>query len=231
MNTNLNFKYTLIRKEFVKASLYIVFLLLLIPVLILGNRHKCPVLRQKELASSMYALAKPANARKYNVDCTYCHTTWPQLNRQGYMFRLLGYRMPWEVYNGTYRAKAKATGSVKNPLTASNNLPQSIASNLNKTVNKVVIPENTPANISKGGEIFVQQQCNTCHVNGGNAIDPSKPLKGPSFLKDCPTNEVIENIVRKGVPGTAMPAYEEERLSDSDLQYLILYVRSLTPKP
>ena len=42
------------------------------------------------------AQAMPAWARKYNADCTLCHTTYPRLNRTGYEFRRRGYRFEWE---------------------------------------------------------------------------------------------------------------------------------------
>lgn len=41
--------------------------------------------------------AIPAFARKYNVDCSMCHTIVPKLNRTGYEFRLAGYRMPDQI--------------------------------------------------------------------------------------------------------------------------------------
>src|SRR6516225_2857455 len=41
--------------------------------------------------------AEPSWARKYNAACTLCHTTYPRLNRTGYEFKRLGYRLPREV--------------------------------------------------------------------------------------------------------------------------------------
>ena len=58
-----------------------------------------------------------------------------------------------------------------------------------------------------------------------------RALKGPSFLKDCPDNAIVNHIIRYGVAGTAMPAYELERLNNEDLALLVIYLRSLTPKP
>ena len=40
------------------------------------------------------AQAVPAFARKYNKECTSCHTAWPQLNRAGRMFKEAGYQFP-----------------------------------------------------------------------------------------------------------------------------------------
>jgi len=40
------------------------------------------------------AQAIPAFARKYHVRCFMCHTVFPRLNKFGYEFKRLGYRMP-----------------------------------------------------------------------------------------------------------------------------------------
>ena len=46
---------------------------------------------------SFDCLAMPNFARRYNSDCTMCHTNIPQLNRTGYEFRAAGYRLPTEI--------------------------------------------------------------------------------------------------------------------------------------
>ena len=45
--------------------------------------------------------AIPAFARKYGVRCYTCHTVPPALNKNGYMFKRLGYRMPPDEMDGT----------------------------------------------------------------------------------------------------------------------------------
>jgi hypothetical protein len=45
--------------------------------------------------------AIPAFARKYGVKCYSCHTIPPALNKTGYMFKRLGYRMPPDEMDGT----------------------------------------------------------------------------------------------------------------------------------
>jgi len=45
--------------------------------------------------------AIPAFARKYNVKCYACHLIPPVLNKNGYMFKRLGYRMPPDEMDGT----------------------------------------------------------------------------------------------------------------------------------
>jgi hypothetical protein len=45
--------------------------------------------------------AIPAFARKYGVKCYACHTIPPALNKNGYMFKRLGYRMPPDEMDGS----------------------------------------------------------------------------------------------------------------------------------
>jgi hypothetical protein len=45
--------------------------------------------------------AIPAFARKYGVKCYACHTVPPALNKNGYMFKRLGYRMPPDEMDGS----------------------------------------------------------------------------------------------------------------------------------
>lgn len=53
------------------------------------------------LLSAQPAAAVPAFARKYNVKCYACHLIPPALNKTGYMFKRLGYRMPPDEMDGT----------------------------------------------------------------------------------------------------------------------------------
>lgn len=47
------------------------------------------------------AQAIPAFARKFGVKCFTCHTIPPALNKTGYLFKRLGYRMPPDEMDGT----------------------------------------------------------------------------------------------------------------------------------
>src|SRR5579859_5735349 len=53
------------------------------------------------LAIPQQAHAIPAFARKYGVKCYACHTIPPALNKNGYMFKRLGYRQPPDEMDGT----------------------------------------------------------------------------------------------------------------------------------
>src|ERR1022692_4774244 len=48
--------------------------------------------------------AIPAFARKFGVKCYACHTVPPALNKNGYMFKRLGYRLPPDEMDGTKAA-------------------------------------------------------------------------------------------------------------------------------
>src|ERR1035437_3620226 len=50
---------------------------------------------------SQPAQAVPAFARKYGIKCFACHTIPPALNKTGYMFKRLGYRMPPDEMDGS----------------------------------------------------------------------------------------------------------------------------------
>lgn len=54
------------------------------------------------LATPSHAI--PAFARKFGVRCYQCHTVPPALNKNGYMFKRLGYRMPPDEMDGTKAA-------------------------------------------------------------------------------------------------------------------------------
>ena len=50
------------------------------------------------------AQAIPAFARKFGLKCYACHTIPPALNKNGYMFKRLGYRLPPDEMDGTKAA-------------------------------------------------------------------------------------------------------------------------------
>ena len=53
------------------------------------------------LSYSQPAQAVPAFARKYDLKRYSCHTIPPALNKTGYMFKRLGYRLPPDEMDGT----------------------------------------------------------------------------------------------------------------------------------
>lgn len=68
------------------------------------------------------------------------------------------------------------------------------------------------------GQLVFMRNCNQCHPWGEAGVGPAlnnKPL--PAFL--------IKIQVRKGIG--AMPSFPKEHISDSDLEDLILYIKTL----
>lgn len=87
----------------------------------------------------------------------------------------------------------------------------------------------SPGNVKKGERVFASMQCAICHTNGGNNLNPDKPLKGPGFLKKYPSNQLLTKTIRSGIANRGMPSFGKDKLNDADLQDLLAYIRSLTP--
>lgn len=83
------------------------------------------------------------------------------------------------------------------------------------------------AEISRGKMVFVKATCWGCHPHGENSMNGDKPLKGPAFAKQYKSDGRIVAFVRKGSPDAGMPPFSKEKLSDSDLKSVIVYIRSL----
>lgn len=66
--------------------------------------------------------AIPAFARKFGVKCYACHTIPPALNKNGYMFKRLGYRMPPDNMDGSKPAPAVHTLDNQIPFRITNTL-------------------------------------------------------------------------------------------------------------
>ena len=81
-----------------------------------------------------------------------------------------------------------------------------------------------PAN---GKAVFSKATCTACHYNGGNSLNPSKPIKGDAFTKKYPDDKSLENVIRTGVKGTSMQAFGKEKVTDAEMKDLIAYIRSL----
>jgi len=68
------------------------------------------------------------------------------------------------------------------------------------------------------GKVVFDQNCNSCHPNGGSGAGPA--LKGKNL-----SAQRIENQVRRG--GGGMPAFSTSQISDQQLQDLVAYIQSL----
>jgi cytochrome c6 len=75
---------------------------------------------------------------------------------------------------------------------------------------------------ASSGEKLFTANCAACHANGGNIVDPKKPLKGSQKLA---SKEVFKDLLKK--PVGAMPAFANIADSDADLTALYNYCKSL----
>lgn len=78
-----------------------------------------------------------------------------------------------------------------------------------------------------GQQIYINN-CNACHPQGGNTIDPSLPLLGSSKLSDL--NTFIGQIRNPLLPGGkkgAMPAFAPSKISDEQAKALYEYAKAL----
>lgn len=112
--------------------------------------------------------ANPAWSRKYNAQCTLCHTTYPRLNRTGYEFKRLGYRLPKEV-------EAKDKGKTPELQRAGSGKADHQTYVIEPTGYK---PEAATSLSEQGLALFEKLNCAGCHMlnNAGGHIGP--PLDG-----------------------------------------------------
>ena len=89
------------------------------------------VLVQKFTPQSFTAHAMPAWSRKYNVDCTLCHTTYPRLNRTGYEFKRRGYRFEWETDKSAVKPDNAAVSYTPTPVSDSSRAGELLYEKLN----------------------------------------------------------------------------------------------------
>jgi len=82
-----------------------------------------------------------------------------------------------------------------------------------------------PALVEAGSKLFVGN-CSVCH-----GIDGRGGARGPDLTQGLVVNrgsdEEVSHVIRKGVPGSSMAAFD---LPDSQIQQLVAFIRSLSTK-
>ena len=110
----------------------------------------------KDPMPSFTAHAMPAWARKYNADCTLCHTTYPRLNRTGYEFRRRGYRFEWETDKSAVKPDTSAVS-----YTPASYTPASVSDS------------------SRAGELLYKKlDCASCHTIKGQGASVGPTMDG-----------------------------------------------------
>ncbi len=73
------------------------------------------------------------------------------------------------------------------------------------------------------GEALFTQHCAVCHPNGGNIINPDKPLDRASLERNGITGPAdIVAIMRK--PGPGMMIFDQNVISDQDAEKIAEYI-------
>lgn len=115
--------------------------------------------------------AMPAWSRKYNAECSLCHTTYPRLNRTGYEFKRLGYRFKWEV--DAAKADKGSGGDVSGTQPKDGSKQLSVA---NQPGAYVLAPVTESSR--EGEALYKQLECNACHVIGADGGKVGPDLDG-----------------------------------------------------
>lgn len=91
--------------------------------------------------------------------------------------------------------------------------------------------DSAKANVQRGKDIY-KEQCIRCHAMDGSTTDVGKKLK-PFPAKDLRPNNLLPSSELKMIIkyGLFMRAMEAKPLSDSDIDAVIAYLRTLTYKP
>jgi cytochrome c6 len=74
-----------------------------------------------------------------------------------------------------------------------------------------------------GGEALFKQHCALCHPDGGNIINPKKPLHSKALaVAGISRPEEIVKIIRN--PGPGMTKFNEKTISDTDAAAISEYI-------
>lgn len=91
---------------------------------------------------------------------------------------------------------------------------------------EVPVVEATPEMIAAGERLY-NVTCVACHGASALGSRMAPPLNNQQFLAETP-DAAIAQIIAGGVPGTMMPAWGG-RLTDTDINSIVAYLRSLEP--
>jgi len=83
------------------------------------------------------------------------------------------------------------------------------------------------ADTKKGGKIDgkkeFEEHCAACHPNGGNVINPAKPL-GKKALEGIGVKNAKNIIAKMRKPGPGMTAFDKKSLSDKEAKAIAEYI-------
>ena len=86
--------------------------------------------------------------------------------------------------------------------------------------------EYNPFDAQIGARVYLNN-CVYCHGPDGDQVPGIK--LGSGKFKHATTDEDIVEIIRKGIPGTGMPA--QANMPEQQVRYIVTYLRSLAAEP
>ena len=119
-----------------------------------------------------------------------------------------------------------STGEVDAVLSLIYRWPEIMDAGVELPESEVMTIPSSPELIAEGQRLF-NITCKSCHGVDGYGTPMAPALNNEVFLSQTP-DAAIYQIIAGGVPGTMMPAWGS-RLSDSDIQALVAFLRSLEP--
>jgi len=87
----------------------------------------------------------------------------------------------------------------------------------------IVLSGGLASGAEQAGEALFKQNCAVCHVNGGNIINPQKPL----HKKEREANGVktaADIIKRMRNPGPGMTKFDKKTISDKEAHEIAEYI-------
>lgn len=86
------------------------------------------------------------------------------------------------------------------------------------------VPQAPTEELREGGQLFARD-CQLCHPQGGNIMQPQFPVIGSGKLSDLATfTNFIRNPVLPGGHKGQMPRFTESRISDKQMKALYAYI-------
>lgn len=171
--------------------------------------------------------AMPAWSRKYNAKCTLCHTTYPRLNRTGYEFKRLGYRLPKEV-------EAKDKGKTPELQRAGSGKENHQTYVIEPTGYK---PEAGTSLSEQGRALFGKLNCAGCHTlnNAGGHLGPPLDGVGGRRNKDFLTAHLTDPAEHAkkfpGLHGNQPNRMPHPHATPDEVKSLVAYLLTLPEPP
>lgn len=170
--------------------------------------------------------AQPSWARKYNAECTLCHTTYPRLNRTGYEFKRLGYRLPQEL------EPRRSPASSLEPVRSSKQIPEAY------TVERTgYVPRAESAESEQGERLYAALNCASCHTTAGVGGRIGPPLDGvggrraAAFLAEHLTNPDEHAQRHPEQHGNVPNRMPHPHLAPDEVRAMVAYLLTLPEPP